>query len=140
MSLREKMEATPIVGALDGPVSCSFDHPAWPDKVYVRQLKGADLRLYERLLLSIQPELAIAGAAINTVDAWEIRPFLVCRCLVDESNTRLFDNDDQKWIDENLPGKAIVELSDAAIKFNGLGASAVADEQKNSESGTPSDS
>lgn len=140
MSLRQKMEGTPLVGDLHGPISCDVKHPEWPAEVYVRQMRGSDRRLYEKMLLKMQPELALAGAEISTADAWEIRPFLICRCLVTEKNERLFDNEDQQWIDDNLPGSVIAELSDAAIEFNRLGGKAVMDEQKNSESGTPSTS
>ena len=140
MSLRQEMESTPIVGSLSEPIQCEVNHPAWPAQVYVRQLCGSDLRAYEKILAKTQKETGADAIEVSTVDAWDILTFLVCRSLVDADNNRLFDNDDQQWIDDNLPGAVIVQISGIAIEFNGLNATAVADEQKNSESGTPSDS
>lgn len=140
MSLRKEMEATPIVGSLSEPIECAVNHPSWPKQVYVRQLCGSDLRAYEKLLAKVQASSGSTEIEVSATEAWDILTFLACRCLADESNKRLFDNEDQQWIDDNLPGAVIVQVSQIAIEFNGLKETAVMDEQKNSESGPPSDS
>ena len=140
MSLRKDMEATPIVGSLSGPIECEVNHPKWPKQVFIRQLCGSDLRAYEKLVVSIQAALGGDGVDVTAPEAWDILTFMVCRCLADASNKRLFDNEDQQWIDDNLPGSVIVQLSSVAIEFNDLKSNSVADEQKNFESGIPSDS
>ena len=141
MSLRQEMESTPIVGDLL-EVKCEVNHPAWPERVFVRQFRGSDQRKYETYGYQVTggKELAEDDIASRIDTIWSLKPFLVCLCLAGEDGKRLFEDGDAGWIEENLSGALITEVSDAAATFNRLGAAAAMEEQKNSESGIPSDS
>lgn len=141
MSLRKEMEATPIVGELV-PVDCKVNHPAWPAKVFVRTMRGSDRRKYDNFGFQVTggKELGEDDVAAKIDSYWALKPFLVCLCLVGEDGARLFEDGDEEWIEANLSGSLIAIVSDAAAKLNKLTPEEVVAEQKNSESGTPSNS
>lgn len=142
MSLREKLEATPFKGNLHGPIDCTVDHPDWPAQVFVRKMFGADRRKYDAYGFEVTggKELEEGDDAERVKRLWALKPFLVCLCLAGADGARLFADGDESWIQDNLPGDVITKVSDEAGEFNGLFVGAVAQEQKNSGSGTPSGS
>lgn len=98
------------------------------DAVYtLREMSGTERDKFEAGTFS-----EVDGKRI--VNTLYLRARLVSLCLVDDTGTRLYADDETHQLSDDVPASVLLKLFEAAQKLNGLAADAIEDATKNSGS------
>lgn len=110
-------------------------------KFRIRELSATERDKFEVAAFNDTTEIVDGKPVVRRkVNPVMLRANLVALCLVDESNVRLFGDDEIAQLSDGVPTAVLSKLFTAAQKLNGLDGGAVEDAIKNSDAAPNGDS